>query len=319
MSLCRYDITVMDNVPRLVPGASIYAYVQPTTPSPITPTNWLTTLGGLAPLYADSGGVTPITNPFNVDSNGSGFFYAAGGLYTVVATGGTLAAPVVYIDQSLVTAAASGAVNEVNGVPLATQTVLNLVQGANITLSASGGNVTLNASAAPITFKVNGTSASSQVLQNLAAGAGITLTDSGVGTITFASTGALSLEVNGADNVSQALLNLIAGSNITLADNGVGGVTITAVQPAFQYNGTALTAQTPINFVNGTGISVANPSAGQVQFNLTGAPLVFGTPTSALTPGIAGQTMFDLLNFYVCTVGGVAGAATWTKAALVAV
>jgi hypothetical protein len=315
MSLPRYDVSVFDNVPRLVSGATIYVYGEPNS---ITPLNWVSTLTGLATLFQDQAGSIPLANPFTVDTNGSGVFYAAGGLYTVVATGGTLAAPKVLINQSLLLAAGGGAVNEVNGVPLTSQSVLNLVQGSGVTLSPSGGNVIINASAASIVFKVNGTAASSQTVQNLIAGAGMTITDGGAGAITFASSTALAIKVNGVAAGSQTILNLKAGVFTTIVDDGVGGITIDAVLPAFQFNGSPLTAQAPVNFVNGTCINVANPSAGQVQFNLSGIVAARGTPTSAGAPGVTGQILFDSGFIYVCTAGGIAGAATWTKAALVA-
>jgi hypothetical protein len=40
------------------------------------------------------------------------------------------------------------------------------------------------------------------------------------------------------------------------------------------------------------------------------------TPTSAGTPGFAGQLCYDANFLYICTVGGLAGHATWTKTAL---
>jgi hypothetical protein len=43
------------------------------------------------------------------------------------------------------------------------------------------------------------------------------------------------------------------------------------------------------------------------------------SPTSALTAGVTGEVAWDGTKFYVCTVGGVAGSATWTAATLSAV
>jgi hypothetical protein len=44
-----------------------------------------------------------------------------------------------------------------------------------------------------------------------------------------------------------------------------------------------------------------------------------GSPTSAGTAGFRGQIIWDANHIYICTVGGVAGAATWKAAALSAV
>jgi hypothetical protein len=222
-------------------------------------------LAGLATIYADNQGATPLTNPFQVDTNGKGFFYAASGLYTVVANGGTLASPVVYINQNLLLAAGGGAVNQVNGTSLSSQSLLNLVQGANITLSASGGNVTINGTAAATAFKVNSSTASSQTVQNLIAGTGLTITDGGSGNITFASTSALALKVNGTANSSQSVLNLIAGANVSITDGGSGAITIAASLPAFQTNSAPLASAATVNFQQGSGIVITNPSAGIVN------------------------------------------------------
>lgn len=41
-----------------------------------------------------------------------------------------------------------------------------------------------------------------------------------------------------------------------------------------------------------------------------------GTASSASTPGVAGQVMYDASFIYICTTGGLAGHATWKKATL---
>ena len=43
------------------------------------------------------------------------------------------------------------------------------------------------------------------------------------------------------------------------------------------------------------------------------------SPTSAGTAGVTGQIAWDATHIYVCTAGGIAGAATWKAAALSAV
>lgn len=74
------------------------------------------------------------------------------------------------------------------------QTLLDLVAGANIVLSDNG--------AGDITISSTG----------------------GRGT-------ALTLETNGTANGSQTLLNLVAGANITLIDDGAGNITIAITSP----------------------------------------------------------------------------------------
>ena len=51
---------------------------------------------------------------------------------------------------------------------------------------------------------------------------------------------------------------------------------------------------------------------------LTGAAIAAGTASSAATAGTAGQLMFDASYIYVCTVTGIAGAATWRRVATIA-
>jgi len=72
----------------------------------------------------------------------------------------------------------------------------------------------------------------------------------------------------------------------------------------------------------GTSTATADASGNLVGARITGASLVeSGTlsPTSAATAGVTGQIAWDTTNLYVCTAGGVAGSATWTKIALTSV
>jgi hypothetical protein len=277
MALPIYNLSVLDNVPRAASGAQVYVYTQPTTGitpptfdgSIITPGSWSTAATPLATIYADNGGSVPLPNPFNLDGNGNGWFYAVSGVYTVVVTGGTLASPLILADQALLTTSAGGLTLQTNGSANSNQALLNLVQGSNITITNSGGNTTISGTATAITFKINGTNATSQVLQNLVAGSGITISDGGSGNITFASTGGLSLEVDGTPNTDQGLLNLKHGTHTTVVDDGSGGVTIDSAYPVFQANSVALTSSGTVNLQPGSGISITNPSAGNVLISST--------------------------------------------------
>lgn len=70
------------------------------------------------------------------------------------------------------------------------QTLLNLVAGANILLSDNGaGDITISSTGGrgtSLTLEINGALNGSQTLLNLVAGLGITLTDDGAGDITIA-------------------------------------------------------------------------------------------------------------------------------------
>jgi hypothetical protein len=278
MALPIYQLSILDNVPRAASGAQVYVYTQPTTgitpptedgAGNSTPGTWSTAATALASIYSDNAGADALPNPFTLDGNASGWFYATEGLYTVVIVGSTLATPLIFVDQALLTTSAGGTTFETNGVANTNQALLNLVQGANITLSASGGNITISGTAAAVSFEINGTAASSQVVQNLIAGSGMTITDGGSGDITFASTGGVTLQVNGTPNSDQSLLNLFDGANVTITDAGSGKVTIASAYPIFQANSTPLTSSGTINFSPGTGITITNPSAGNVLITST--------------------------------------------------
>jgi hypothetical protein len=274
MPLPIYNLSILDNSPRAASGAMVYVYNQPTTgiTAPtfdgmgnIVPGSWTDAATPLASIYSDNAGSDPLPNPFMLDGNANGWFYAVDGLYTVVVTGSTLNAPLILVDQSLISASGSGTVFQTNGSANPNQALLNLVQGSNITLAVSGGNVTISGTAAGVAFKNNGTNNSSQTVLNLVSGTGITLTDGGGGAITIASTGGVTFKVNGTPNADQTLLNLFDGANITVTDAGSGKVTIASGYPIFQANSTPLTSSGTINFQQGSGVVITNPSAGTVN------------------------------------------------------
>lgn len=75
---------------------------------------------------------------------------------------------------------------QTNGSPNASQTVLNMLAGQNITLIADGsGGVTISATPG-VELETNGTPNGSQTLLNLVASSNITLTDNGSGSISIA-------------------------------------------------------------------------------------------------------------------------------------
>jgi hypothetical protein len=77
-----------------------------------------------------------------------------------------------------------------NGVNNGSQTILNLKQGANTSITEDGvGDVTIAVTGITgITLKTNGTTNGSQALLNLKQGNGISVTDDGVGGVTIANT-----------------------------------------------------------------------------------------------------------------------------------
>lgn len=157
-----------------LPGVQVYICNQPatTTGNPPSP---------LATIYADSMGVTPLSQPLISDGFGFVFGYVAPGLYTVVVASG-LPSQQVYEDQNiaeagvlvgfplLVTAPTPGQVLEwdgtewvnaslpaggpsieINGTPAADQTELNFTDTATVTwTSGADGSVSANAVASAL-------------------------------------------------------------------------------------------------------------------------------------------------------------------------
>lgn len=78
---------------------------------------------------------------------------------------------------------------QTNGTDNASQSLLNLAAGSNITLANSGGTVTISSSASGVTLQTNGTNNSSQTALNLVSGSGISLTNTSGGNVSIAATG----------------------------------------------------------------------------------------------------------------------------------
>lgn len=73
----RRDDWVTDAMGNAISGANVYVCSQPATTGSIPPSP-------LVQIYADSAGVTPITQPLVADGYGHTFFYVAPGTYTIV-------------------------------------------------------------------------------------------------------------------------------------------------------------------------------------------------------------------------------------------
>jgi len=115
-----------------IAGALVYVCTQPanSTNNPPSP---------LAAIYGDSEGITPLTQPLTTDGFGHTYFYVASGLYTVVIVNNGVIQQV-YADQLI----GDVITLETNGTPNGSQTLLDLVEGTNISLVDDGfGNVTV--------------------------------------------------------------------------------------------------------------------------------------------------------------------------------
>ena len=75
MTLAVFQTTVQNAVGDAIPSAQVTVRLGSSS-------------GALASLFSDNAGATPITNPFNADTNGFARFFAAPGVYWISITGG---------------------------------------------------------------------------------------------------------------------------------------------------------------------------------------------------------------------------------------
>jgi hypothetical protein len=170
-----------------------------------------------------------------------------------------------------------------NGNTNSDQTILNLVASTGITLSESGGTVTLTASS-PITLKTSGVNNGSQTTLNLAAGTGLNISDNGTGTITLTNPNVVNFKTKGVNNGNQTLLNLVQGAGVTLSEVG-GAVTISASSPiSLKTNNVTNGSQGILNLQQGTGVTLSDNGTGTVTINASGTPISVrtnGTPNGS--------------------------------------
>lgn len=193
LNLFRSDGWVKTSLGPAVPGAQIWLCVQPANVASAPPSP-------LVPMFADPGGLVPITQPILTDGFGHYDFYTVAGVYTlVVAYGGTIQQ--VYPDQS------------VGGV-------------------GSGGGGTL-------VLQNNGAVNGDQLLLNLTGAGSVTVSDNGAGTITITGTvfTGPAFKTNGVTNTTQSILNLTGAGTTTVASDAFGNVTISSAASALSGSG----------------------------------------------------------------------------------
>jgi len=115
MGLARDDRTILDAQGRALAGAQVYWCTQPASTAADPPSP-------LAVIYADIGGVTPLTQPILSDGFGHADAYMDDSvLYTVVVWHPLFGQdPVVWTDQSIGGAGASSALTPFAGIPAGT-------------------------------------------------------------------------------------------------------------------------------------------------------------------------------------------------------
>lgn len=184
---------------------------------------------------------------------------------------------------------------QTDGVANGSQTLLNLAEGDNITLTDNGDGTVIITSAGLI-LQTNNVDNGSQTLLDLVAGSHITLTDDGAGGVTIAATG-VALRTNNVVNGSQTLLNLAQGTNITLTDNGTGTVTIAAAAGSLtlQTKNIVNGSQTLLDLVEGNNVTLTDTGIGAVVIGVD-----FDSFTVGTLPASPNGTMFycsDARNF----------------------
>jgi hypothetical protein len=285
----RSDGWVKSAIGPAVPGAQVFVCTQPAnTTKPVPPrnsppiTNWTPT--PLATIYSDAAGLEPITQPIVTDGFGHYDFYALPGVYTIVVMlNGNVQQ--VYGDQSLAVAGSSGLLIETNGIANVDQTLLNLVQGTNITISTDVFGATTISGAAGATFKTDGVPNTLQSVLNLKSGTNISLAADALGGVTISSSSpSVTLETNGVLNTLQSVLNLKNGTNISLSADGSGGVTISSSPSlTLETNGVVNGSQTLLNLKGSANITITDDGAGGVTVSATGLGTGTVTHTGSLT------------------------------------
>ena len=248
-TLARFDTWARSAIGPAAAGTNVYLCTQPSTTNTIPPSP-------LLQLYADSAGVTPITQPLIADGFGHAYAYCVAGSYTVVLVGGGVIQQV-YPDQ-LVGDVNSGSLPSLvlltNGTLNATQSALNL-QGAGSTVLTSDniGNVTITGTS----FKTDGTLNPIQSTLNIIGTGSVSATSDNAGNVTIAGAMVSSVSVNGSSVTSpnfngstpaapagnQNVIWQVSGSSVSAyipagSSTGLNGpiVGATAPVPAYAYN-----------------------------------------------------------------------------------
>jgi hypothetical protein len=216
----RRDEWVQDALGNAISGAQVYVCSQPATTGSIPPSP-------LAQLYADSAGVTPLTQPVLTDGYGHAFYYVLPGTYTVVYYSQQIE-EVVLADQNINSGSVSiplAVAQGGTGATTATQALINL-GGA-----ARGANADITSLAAIPNTEINGTG---YVFEN-AFGTnanGVTIADQswasegytgpGVGVATSAGSSVLGAGILNTVNINTQNLNATSVANIGILHVGTG-------------------------------------------------------------------------------------------------
>lgn len=187
-----------------------------------------------ASIFSDPGGITPLSNSFTANTDGSFLFFSAGGVgYDITMSGGGMPSTVTLTD--VVLGGSGGGGGTITGI--STPAAGGLIGGAG------SGIVTLSLTNACTSNQVLQWDGSSWICASISPPVGVTL------------------KTNGILNGSQTILDLFAGSNLTITDNGAG-------RDTFNVTG-VLTGATPLEGLEQTGSTIGLLSTCSVGQNLS--------------------------------------------------
>jgi hypothetical protein len=274
----RRDDWVTDAMGNAISGASVYVCSQPATTGSIPPSP-------LVQLYADSAGVTPITQPVMTDGYGHAFFYVTPGTYTIVYYSPQILEQVLP-DQTIGAGNVAFPITIADGGTNATTASQALI---NLGAAASGANADITSLAAIPETTLNG-SGYSFGTAGIVATIGLSGGESFIGLTQIGGSTSLTSAGLTTGSVNTGTFNATSNVNLTQIVSNVPGSPV-------EINNTGSGASTPnvVLLVNGASVATGKGLLGFVNYNTQttvgaagGASALPATPTIYLQLNVNG-------------------------------